>query len=216
VTGDETQVAGNAGKGARLEGAERREALAVLVLRRTKLTTSEARLFLDVLFPEIFRAHYDQVWAQFGRRQLLGGEIDDLLQETFLTFLTQVIERGLPDSVRRTLHAIAHGKMLNHVRAVKRSPLSLGAPSSRSEEPRSGPDLDRAMDLWNLAQRVLPQLSPTHYQAIDLVVLSGLSLTEAAAAAGIEVGTMKSRLMAAKQKLVELVEPLLPSSQRGT
>jgi len=49
------------GDEARTATAGRHERLAELVLRRTKLSASEASLFREV-FPAIFAAHYEAVW----------------------------------------------------------------------------------------------------------------------------------------------------------
>jgi DNA-directed RNA polymerase specialized sigma24 family protein len=104
---------------------------------------------------------------------------------------------------------------LNHVRAQKRSPFSIGLPSSGSEKPRSQPDVERALHFQEVERRIFSQLSPEHQEVIDKVVLKGLTHTEAAAVLGIAEGTLKSRLMAAKRALLALAEPLLPPSQRG-
>jgi RNA polymerase sigma-70 factor (ECF subfamily) len=113
------------------------------------------------------------------------------------------------------LHSLTQGQVLNHVRARRRSPLSIGLPSSRSEQPRSQPDVERALHFQQVAQRIFSQLSPEHQEVIDKVILKGLTLADAAAVLEMPEGTLKSRLMAAKHALLAAAEPLLPASQRG-
>jgi RNA polymerase sigma-70 factor (ECF subfamily) len=119
------------------------------------------------------------------------------------------------DSLPGWLHTCTERKAINHVRAQKRAPFSIGLPSSGSEKPRSQLDVERALHFQEVARRIFPQLSPEHREVIDKVILKGLTHTEAAALLGIAEGTLKSRLIAAKRALLELVEPLLPPSQRG-
>lgn len=211
---DETPPPENAGRRARTSEAERGESLTRLVLCRTSLSASEAALLREV-FPEILAAHHDEVWNQLRRRGLDGDEAEDLLQEVFLTLYGHILEHGFPDKLPAMLHTITEGKLLNHVRAGKRTPVSVGLPSSGSEKPRSEPDVERALDLRELARRLLPQLLPEHQGVVDKVILNGLSHADAAAALGLAEGTVKSRLMAAKGALIALAELFLPPSQRG-
>ena len=104
---------------------------------------------------------------------------------------------------------------MNHVRAQKRSPFSIGLPSSGSEKPRSQPDVERTLHVQEVARRIFSHLSPEHQEVIDKVVLKGLTHTDAAAVLGMPEGTLKSRLIAAKRALLAAAEPLLPASQRG-
>ena len=100
------------------------------------------------------------------------------------------------------------------MRAQKRSPFSIGLPSSGSEKPRSQPDVERALDFQEVARRIFSHLSPEHQEVIDKVVLKGLTHSDAAAVLGMPEGTLKSRLIAAKRALLATAEPLLPASQR--
>jgi len=159
--------------------------------------------------------HHDQVWNLLRRHGLDSHEAEDLLQEVFLTLHRDLLEEGFVADIRGRLRSLSKGLVLNHLRARRRSPLSIGLPSSRSEKPRSQADVERALHFQQLAQRILSQLSPEHQEVIAKVVMRGLSHTDAAAELGIPEGTLKSRLLAAKRALLVLAEPLLPPSQRG-
>ena len=204
----------NTQKHARMSEAERRERLTQLVLCRTKLSAREAILLREV-FPEIFATHQEQVWNQLQRRGLEGAAAEDLLQEVFLTLHSQILEHGFPDNIPWMLHRLTEGKLLNYLRVRKRDIVSVGLPSSGSEPPKTGPGAESALDLKALPGQVFPMLSDEHREVVDMVILSGVPHTEAAAALGIPLGTLKSRLIAAKRRLSELLEELLPPSQRG-
>ena len=214
MTQHESRGARDAGERAGISEAERRERLTQLVLRRSKLSPDEAALLREV-FPEIVDTHHHLVWNRLRKRGLESHEAEDLLQEVFLTLHNQILETGFVDSIPAMLHTLTDRKILNHVRAQKRAPFSIGLPSSRSEKPRSQLDVERALHLQEVARRIFPQLSPEHREVIDKVVLQGLTHTDAAARLGIAEGTLKSRLIAAKRALLALAEPLLPPSQRG-
>jgi len=199
---------------ARASEAERRERLAELVLRRTALSASEAELFREV-FPEVFAAHYDRVWSVLRRTGARDAERDDLVQEVFLAFFSQVLEQGFPDSIPARLLGLAAGRALNQVRGAKRDPVTLGPPSSGSEQPRSALSAERALDLVTLARRLLPALSEEHRDVVPAIILRELSHDEAAAELGLSRTTVTSRLMAAKRQLVAMAELFLPTSQRG-
>jgi RNA polymerase sigma-70 factor, ECF subfamily len=213
VTQNESQGAAHAGERAGMTEAERREKLTQLVLRRSKLSPDEAALLREV-FPEIIAAHHDLVWNLLRKRSLDSHEAEDLFQEVFLTLHKQILENGFPDNLAGLLHFITKGLVLNHVRGQKRSPLSIGLPSSSSEKPRSQLDVERALHFQEVAQRIFQQLSPEHQEVLDKVVLKDLTHADAAAMLGLPVGTLKSRLIAAKRALLALAEPLLPPSQR--
>ena len=120
-----------AGERAGISEAERRERLTQLVLRRSKLSPDEAALLREV-FPQIVDAHHDQVWNHLRKRGLESHEAEDLLQEVFLTLHNQILETGFVDSIPAMLHRLTDRKVLNHVRAQKRAPFSIGLPSSGS------------------------------------------------------------------------------------
>ena len=132
----ESRDASEAGERAGTSEAERRERLTRLVLCRSKLSPDEAALLRDV-FPKIVAAHYDQVWNLLLRCGLDSHEAEDLLQEVFLALHRYLLEKGFVDNLPGMLHSFTRGQFLNHVRTRRRSPLSIGVPSSRSEKPKS-------------------------------------------------------------------------------
>jgi RNA polymerase sigma factor (sigma-70 family) len=215
VTKDESRGVEDAGERAGISEAERRERLTQLVLRRSKLSPDEAALLHEV-FPDIVAAHSDYVLNELRKRGVDEHEAEDLRQEVFLALHNQLLEVGFVSGIKVMLRNLVWGKRFNHARAQKRSPLSIGLPSSTSEPPPRSPfDVERALHFQKVARRLFSQLSPEHQEVIDKVVMRGLTHTEAAAALRIPEGTLKSRLLAAIRALSVLAEPLLPPSERG-
>ena len=194
--------------------AERQEKITQLKQRRSKLTADEI-LLLQEVFLEIIDEHREQVWRRLRRRFKDDHDAEDLLQEVFLDLHSFIVDRGFPDSLVGMLRTFTKRKVLNHVRAKKRVPISIGLASSGSLGPTSVPDLERALDLRELVRSLVTQLSPEHREVIDKVILKDLSDSDAAAALGIPLGTVRSRLLAAKLVLHALAAPLVPPSQRG-
>ena len=87
---------------------------------------------------------------------------------------------------------------------------------SSSSDVRSAPDLDRAIDLRELAQHIGSQLAPEHQEVVQKVILNGLSHGEAAEVLGLTEGQLKARLVAARRAMLALAEALVPQSQRET
>jgi hypothetical protein len=78
--------------------------------------------------PTIVAAHHEQVLLR--KRGLESHEVEDLLQEVFLALHNHILENGFVDNIPGMLHTLTEQKVINHVRAQKRSPFSIGMPSS--------------------------------------------------------------------------------------
>ncbi|MFO0762569.1 MAG: RNA polymerase sigma factor [Byssovorax sp.] len=188
--------------------------IVALVLRRVALTPAEVALF-GLIFGDLMKTHHKVVWAQFRRRGLTWNEAEDLVQDTFLDFHLHVVQQGFPGSIPAFLTTMAQHRVRNYLRDQRREPVTVCFPSSGSEKPASGPEVERVLDLRELYRALLPPLSAEHRAVIEKVVLNGLTHTDAALALNIAEGTVKSRLIAAKRALHAVAEKLLPPSQRG-
>jgi RNA polymerase sigma-70 factor (ECF subfamily) len=189
---------------------ERRECLATLVLCHTALDPEQITLFREV-FSDLVAAHREQVWKRLERRGL-GHAAEDIYQQTFFAFFQWVVAKGFPFDISAALASITYNRLIDHVRRTKRKPESVGICSS--VPPISPPDVDRGLDIRELLLKYLPMLSEEHWEVLDACVIARLSHADAAQALGLPLGTIKSRLMAAKKRLYGLLAPVLPPSQR--
>lgn len=191
----------------------REEAIAELVLTRTKLTDTQAALFHEV-FGEMFAAHFQGIWKVIARRGAPVEDLEDVMQETQMHFYFQTLAQGFPESIRARLYWLAVSKASNARRKADREPWSRGLPSSRSEVPGSGPSPSSRLDRKEKAVRLFFGLSPAHRAVIEAVLLGEEGHQEAADELGIARTTLTSRLAAALEKLKEMAEAF-PDDERG-
>jgi RNA polymerase sigma-70 factor, ECF subfamily len=192
---------------------ERRRRLAALVGIRQALTPDEAKEFWEV-FPALHEAHFPQVCTQLGRRTLDWATVEDLAQESFEEIREEIIEKGFPDEMEAYVFTITQGKLLNYLAWQKRSPFSVGLPSSGSEPPRTGPEMEREMDLSAFRERLCEELSEDHLRIAELCLLNKLKIREAAVVLGIPEGTVSSRLRRVREVIGTLINRWIPPSQR--
>lgn len=197
----------------RLSEEELRKRIAALVERRSKLTGEEVELFRDC-YPAIFKTHYDTVWKRLGNRGLEPWEAENLLQETYLTSFLRIVEKGFPPNLPASLMLIASRKLMNFKRKRRRSPMSVGLPSSGSEPVKTPPTPERVMDRKELARQLLWSLPEELRDVVRLVMYEGMSGPAAALELGIPEGTVKSRLAKAKPLVLAFAKAFLPPSQR--
>jgi RNA polymerase sigma-70 factor (ECF subfamily) len=193
---------------------ERAAEITALFLRRSALSKSEAALLREV-YAVIFEGYFDLVWHHLVRRGIRDeAEAEEALQEVFFTLFLYILENGFPESIPAMLHTIAEGRARNHNRAERRAPVFVPVPSSGSEKPRSARDIERIIDVQTLLRVILPEISPEQRQVVELVLLEELTCADAAAVLRIPDGTVKSRLLSARNTIAERIEALWPASQR--
>jgi RNA polymerase sigma-70 factor (ECF subfamily) len=156
---------------------------------------------------EAYDAHHAHVRAFAGRLVGDPAAAEDLVQETFLS-LPRAAARFRGDSSLRTfIVAIAVRHAGHHVRSAARRRAAVarlgrepGAATTTPEDDvsraRLAAALTRALDALPLDQRV----------AVVLCEVEERTSVEAARIAGVPEGTVRTRLMHAKRKLVDLLE----------
>ena len=169
---------------------------------------------------ELYRRHatavYRFVWATTGSE----AEAADVLQETFMTVLER---RSGYDPVRGTCVAYLCGvaRHLVYRRYDKRTD-AVAEIDELTEQTAAIPalplpddELERAQALHRLhaAIRALP---PHYRDVLILVELQEMSYADAAAIAGIELGTVRSRLARARARLAELLGASTANSNGST
>ncbi|HEY2864251.1 MAG TPA: sigma-70 family RNA polymerase sigma factor [Casimicrobiaceae bacterium] len=154
-------------------------------------------------FGELVRRHQSTVRSTL--RKLTGGNVaqaDDLAQETFLLAYRNLKSFRQEAKFSTWLYRIAYNVFLADARRIRELPLpeddgevlpAAGAesPSSVSHQAALNIDLDRAMRILSDAERA----------AIVQCYHNDLSHEEAAVVLGCPVGTVKTHILRAKQKL---------------
>jgi RNA polymerase sigma-70 factor, ECF subfamily len=141
---------------------------------------------------------------------LSDAEIEDVVQDVFLTLGDTAARCREPSKCRSFVHGIALRKARNRRRTiwVRRRLLgryrteSPGAALGRDDSP------EKSAQLKEEVLRVLSNVSPDQREILILHLLNGLSKEEVADALGISKSTVRTRLHRARRTLVEIMEPL--------
>ena len=145
-----------------------------------------------------------QVW-RFVAALVDQASADDLTQETYLRAF-----RALPgfegrSSARTWLFGIARRVCADHIRTTVRQRRLLSRAASLDPTGEHGDDPADAVE----AAELLARLNPGQRKAFVLTQLVGLSYEEAAAALGVPIGTIRSRVARARCELVTAVTQAL-------
>jgi RNA polymerase sigma-70 factor (ECF subfamily) len=152
---------------------------------------------------EILRRNQTAVRAFLRRVCGNPTEADDLAQDTFITAFARLDKFRGESSLRVWLCGIAYNKALvsrrSEARRRQREQLAIqgeepGAPRAGGEEAKL--DIQAAFATLTLEQRA----------AAALCLASDMSHSEAAAALGLPLGTLKSRVASARRLLVAALE----------
>jgi RNA polymerase sigma factor (sigma-70 family) len=178
----------------------------------------EQSRFGPAAFGELYDRHGPDIYRYAARR---AGDFaaEDVMAETFLVaFESRSTFRGPAEAVRPWLFGIATNLLRRHHRAEARMLRALA---------RSGPGdtfdgmeavethLDAAGNRAHIG-RALRALKPIDREAILLHVWAGLSYEGIAAATGVPLGTVRSRINRARRKLRADLGPTLLTGKEST
>ncbi|HEX4462267.1 MAG TPA: RNA polymerase sigma factor [Polyangia bacterium] len=167
----------------------------------------------DARFAALYRDHFELV-RRSARK--LGGpmiEVDDVAQEVFLVAARRLHTYDA-NSARMTTWL--YGITLNVVRSWRRRARSrisedrsadIVAETHATIDGRAEEALDRALviDAWNIAHRVLRQMSPAKREAYMLAEFAGLTCAEIGELVGVKEETIWSRLHYARREFRALL-----------
>ena len=156
---------------------------------------------------ELFARHFDAIYRFF--RNKVGGDIDDLVQRTFLG-CAEARERFRGDaSVRTFLFAIARNILYEHLRAgyKERDELdfAIASVADLATSPSELVVRDRDHRLLLEALRRIPLEDQI---AIELHYWEGLSSPEVGEVLNLKPATVRARLAKARERLAEKMEEL--------
>jgi RNA polymerase sigma-70 factor, ECF subfamily len=153
-----------------------------------------------------YREHGRVVFAQV---LLVAGErvlAEEIVQDTMLAVWRGAGSFRGESSVRSWVIAIARRQTRDRLRARR---LRVVDDAFLADQPGSGPGPEvMALDRAELAEvrGAIRELAPAHREVLGLAFGSGLSLPEVAGVLEIPVGTVKSRLTAARTALNRLLD----------
>jgi RNA polymerase sigma-70 factor, ECF subfamily len=144
----------------------------------------------------------------FGQILLVAGEralAEEILQDTMLAVWRGAASFRGESSVRSWVIAIARRQTRNRLRGQR---LRVVDDAYLADQPSSGPGPEvMALDRAELAEAMnaILDLTPPHREVLGLAFSSGLSLPEIAGVLEIPLGTVKSRLAAARAALSRIL-----------
>lgn len=158
-------------------------------------------------FGELFERHADAVYAHCFRRTGSWSAAEDLTSTVFLQAWRRRRDVRLAgESVLPWLLAVANHATRNADRALRRRDRLAARIGRPPEVPDLADDAARRADEERAMTVILAELRSLPAREREVIALcdwSGLSYAEAAAALGVPVGTVRSRLSRARQHLRE-------------
>lgn len=153
----------------------------------------------------LFRAYADDVGG-FLKGMLRTGDVDDLVQKVFLSFITSLATYRGEASLRTWLLRIARHTALNEIRATSRRNRHLKAYAEQVETASPGPDRQvHARARLDLIQRLLASVDEDFREVWILREAGHCSVAEAAAVLEIPESTVRTRHYRARSQLFQLL-----------
>jgi len=149
----------------------------------------------DVATAALVRQTSPAVWRTCAA---LGspGEVEDLVQETYLRALRNLSDFRGDTTVTRWLVAVARNVCADHVRRrTRRRRLNERVAAAAGEQSSSDP-------AWVEVDALLDALEPDQRDAFLLTQVLGFAYADAAEALGCPVGTIRSRVARARARLI--------------
>jgi RNA polymerase sigma-70 factor (ECF subfamily) len=160
-------------------------------------------------FRELYEVYGPRVKAYMIRKGADAGTAEDLAQETLLTVWRKAaLYAGEKGSMTTWVFAIARNLRIDRLR---REVPWQELPEGRMAEASSEPLPDEIMAEKERQQRVqaaLAELPAEQREVVSLAYLEGLSHSEIAERLGVPLGTVKSRMRIAYQKVRQALENL--------
>jgi RNA polymerase sigma-70 factor (ECF subfamily) len=159
-------------------------------------------------FEDVYEAHVDFVWRMACRLGVRQQAAEDVVQEVFLAVHRRLAEFEGRSSVKTWLVSIIRLALLERRRSMRHKALD------NVSAPQASPDLDAIEDVatWGPHERaahaealrllyeLLDGLDEDKREVFVLVELEQMAVVEVAAALGINVNTVYSRLRLAREK----------------
>lgn len=162
---------------------------------------------------EVFSAHLDFVWRMARALGLPPDDADDVAQEVFLIVHRRLHTFQVGRSMRAWLFGITRNVAMHHLRTRSRHERRLSA----VPPPPPARELDASLELQQAAtlmQQFLDRLDVDKRVVLLLADVEGLTAPEIAEALSLPLGTVFSRLRAARIKLEQYSQRLQARESR--
>lgn len=167
---------------------------------------------LEQAVTALYREHCAFVWRNARRLGCGDDWVDDAVHEVFLVVARRLPELARLENERSWLFAITFRvvQRLLRDRIRQRGYLQRFA----QEHPPPSPDAASAHEASDFLRHALARLPEPQRVVLILIELEGFTSAEVAQTVGAPVGTVHSRLRAAKQQLTRLFEQESPADER--
>ena len=180
---------------------------------------SKAREGDTAAFASLYDTHRDRVFGQALRLLRHPHDAEDVTAMVFLeAWRRRDAVRLVDGSIIAWLLVTANNVVHNHDRSVRRYRSALARLPRPVDQNDHAPEVDASFDNDARDKRVrsaFAQLAARDQDIITLCVLEGLPLSEVAQVLRIPVGTVKSRLFRARQRLGDLTTADAPTVLEG-
>lgn len=161
-------------------------------------------------FAELYAAHFSFVWSMAGRLGVDAAELDDIVQDIFVTVHERLYTLKRPEALRSWIYGIVRRVVCTYRRAKR---MALQMPETVSLEPEmvvleltTPQQLAEQSEQVRLLWSMLEKLDPPKREIFVLTELEEMTAPEIAAAIDAPLNTVYSRLRAARHALEELLQ----------
>jgi RNA polymerase sigma-70 factor, ECF subfamily len=161
-------------------------------------------------FADLYATHFSFVWSMAGRLGVDAAELDDIVQDIFVTVYERLYTLKRPEALRSWIYGIVRRVVCTY-RRTKR--MALQTPETVSLEPEmvileltTPQQLAEQSEQVKLLWSMLEKLDPPKREIFVLTELEEMTAPEIAAAIDAPLNTVYSRLRAARHELEELLQ----------
>lgn len=156
-------------------------------------------------FVDLYKKYFDFVWSSARYLGVAEAEMDDVVQEVFITIHSRISTLQKPESLRSWIYGITR-RIVSTYHRNKRTAL-ITADTARLEPEMLQPEraspfqIAEQTEQTELLRGLLEELDASKREVIELAELHEMTAPEIAAAIEIPLNTVYSRLRAAKLEL---------------
>jgi RNA polymerase sigma-70 factor (ECF subfamily) len=156
---------------------------------------------------EAYDEHFEFVWRSLRALGLSEAEVEDALQDVFLTAHRRLGTFEARSEFRTWLYGIARHVARSHRRRRGRKESHLAVLPEGLVAPDRSPDEQlEDRQAWALVEQFLDRLDESHREVFVLCELEQLPAPEVAVAVGAKLNTVYSRLRAARQAFQKAID----------